>query len=111
MKFKNYLKTDKFLNDSGSIAFFEGFWEKIKLPNIFLDLPEIEKKSKIVILKDKINPIFIQLDDGSKLFFTIDEFNRIIGQPKIGRILKYKMQRLPQDKSKSFSKITSCVVI
>lgn len=86
-------------------------WVKqISLPSINLGLPSVEKKSKIVLLSDKTNPIYIQLADGSKLFFTYDEFRRIQGKPEVGRELKVLLQRLGTDKSVSPSKITMCKV-
>lgn len=112
MKFKNYFKKQEIVNKFGAIKISENInWLNIILPKIDLRLPEIENKSKIVILKDRINPIYIQLEDGSKLFFTIDEFKRIVGKPAVGKNLILKMQRSKSDNSSSFSKITYCKVI
>ena len=81
------------------------------LPALTLDLPTIEKKAKIETILDKKNPIYIQLSDGSKLFFSFDEFKKIQGQPKRGKTMILTMQRLPHDKSDIPSKITKCCVI
>jgi len=83
---------------------------QITLPQIDLGLPSVEKKSRIVMLSDKTNPIYIQLADGSKLFFTYDEFRRIQGKPKIGKEMSLSLQRLGTDGSTSPSKITMCKV-
>jgi hypothetical protein len=81
------------------------------LPKINLDLPTIKKQAKIDIIMDKRNPIYVQLSDGSKLFFTHDEFKRIDGKPECGKTMVVFMQRLPYDNSESASKITHCKVI
>jgi hypothetical protein len=86
-------------------------WVKdFTLPDLNLDLPCVEKRGKIQIIMDKTNPIYIGLSDGSKLFFTIDEFKRISGKPVIGKILTWKTQRLFGDKSEYQSKIISCKI-
>jgi len=86
-------------------------WVKqISLPNINLDLPSVEKKSKIALLSDKTNPIYVQLSDGSKLFFTYDEFRRIQGKPSVGKEMIVSLQRLGTDTSVSPSRITMCKV-
>lgn len=78
------------------------------LPDI--DLPTIVKTSRIKHLYDKKNPIIVLLDDGTKLYFTYDEFRRIEGTPEVGKKLTYTMQRLAHDKTIMPSKITKCVV-
>jgi hypothetical protein len=112
MHFKEYLNLLKNFNNK-SICVEENFsWVKgVKLPDINLDLPVIEKKSKILILNDKLNPIFVQLEDKSKLFFTYDEFKRIAGTPSVGKTMYLKMQRLGNDTSNLPSRITMCQVL
>lgn len=113
MKFKNFLSLSEMLEKNKSIILEKEFiWTKdIKLPIIDIGLPKIEKKSKIIFINDKINPIFIQLKDGSKLFFTYDEFKRIEGTPKLGKEVYMQMQRLSNDNSEVPSKIISCKII
>jgi hypothetical protein len=82
-----------------------------KLPNISLDLPCIEKKSIIYDIKLNKNPIMILLQDGSKLFMTVDQFKRISGKPEIGKTLVVNFQRLQNDNSNLPSTIKSCKVI
>jgi hypothetical protein len=113
MQFSNFLDLTQNLEKNKSLCIEENFlWAKnINLPNIDLGLPSIEKTSKILMLNDRITPIYIQLEDGSKLFFTYDEFKRIHGNPMIGKKMHLVMQRLGNDTSKYPSKITSCRVI
>lgn len=82
-----------------------------KLPQIELDLPSIEKKSIIYDIKLNKNPIVVLLQDGSKLFMTIDQFKRISGKPAIGKTLAFTLQRLQNDNSTLPSQIKSCRII
>ena len=111
--FKKYLDFIKIIEDNKIIYMPENFdWVRdFSLPNLSLNLPEVEKRGKIQIIMDKINPIYIGMSDGSKLFFTADEFNRIIGKPIVGKILLWRMQRLSNDSTQYPSKITMCKVI
>jgi len=113
--FKTYVKITELTEINGGIVVDENFdWAKDigkMLPHVELDLPLIQKQSKIYYIVDKKNPIHIQLSDGSKLFFTPDEFKRINGKPEIGKTLLVSMQRLQNDFSGLPSKIVSCKVI
>jgi hypothetical protein len=113
--FKKYLNLSVALENTGAILIPENFdWAKriaSILPNVNLDLPQIQKKSKIDLVMDKKNPIYIQLADGSKLFFTHDEFKRIDGKPERGKTLIVNMQRLHNDSSDLPSKIVKCQVV
>jgi len=114
MSFKIFLKQEELLNNFGAMSLPESFdWAKSigsLLPNYDLDLPLIKKESKIDIIVDKKNPIYIQLADGTKLYFTLDEFRRINGKPEVGKNLLVTMQRLHNDSSNIPSKIISCAV-
>lgn len=113
--FKNFLELNNLVEKYGALIFQEDFsWAtqiSKQIPALSLDLPSIEKRAKIELIMDKKNPIFIQLSDGSKLFFSIDEFRRIEGQPKKGKTMIVTMQRLSQDKSNLPSQISKCQVI
>ena len=78
MKFKNYIYLSGILETAIHIP--ESFdWVKdFTLPSLDINLPHVEKQGKIQIVMDKINPIYIQISDGSKMFFTFDEFKRIV---------------------------------
>lgn len=110
MNFQIYLNNLDLLKEHKSLLLKEDFYS-VPMQKISLGLPEIERTSLITILKNKSNPIFIQTKDGSKLFFTIDEFGRIEGVPQVGKTIKFKIQRRQDDNSLSPSKITSCRVM
>lgn len=109
MQFKEYI----YIQEYGGIYLPENWAREIgkMLPKLGLDLPTVEKQARIDILLDKQNPIYIQLSDNSKLFFTFDEYERIEGTPKPGKTLAVLMQRNPHDKSNNPSQIVSCRVI
>lgn len=112
--FDNFVKFREYIDEKGAVLVPEGFeWAKDiakLLPNIKLDLPTVEKKAKIDVILDKKNPIFMQLSDGSKLFFTIDQFKRINGKPERGKTMTLQLLRLSTDKSTDPSQIMSCQV-
>lgn len=112
--FKNFILFRDYIEEKGAVFFPEFFdWAKDiakLLPDLSLDLPNIEKKSKIEFIFDKKNPIYMQLTDGSKLYFTNSEFKRIKGKPEKGKNIIVKMLRLSTDKSENPSQIISCEV-
>lgn len=103
------------LDHSGAIYIPEGFdWAKAigkLLPNLSLDLPSVKKQAKIDLVLDKKNPIYVQLSDGSKLFFTHNEFRKIKGKPERGKTMIFVMQRLAHDTSDLPSQISQCEVV
>lgn len=113
--FKKYIELVEYVETHGAILIPEHFaWAKsisATLPKINLDLPQVEKRAKIDIIMDKKNPIYMQLSDGSKLFFTYDEYKRIDGKPERGKTMVVTMQRLGHDQSDLPSKIMKCQVI
>lgn len=69
-------------------------------------LPQISRTSTVRFVERNKNPIFVLLSDGTKLFFTWDEFKRIQGaEPAPGKKLTVFLQRLDSDNSQSPSKI------
>lgn len=112
--FKKFVEINALVRQHGAIIFPEHFaWAREigrQLPAIDLDLPTIQKQAKIEYIMDKKNPIYVQLDDGSKLFFTLDEFKRIHGKPQRGKTMVVQMLRLGHDKSDTPSQIKSCHV-
>lgn len=113
--FKNFLELTDLVATHGAILLPENFaWARElskQLPALQLDMPTVEKRAKIDLIMDKKNPIYVQLSDGSKLFFSMDEFKRIEGKPEQGKTLIVTMQRLAHDKSELPSQITKCRVI
>ena len=113
--FKNYVELIECVEKHGAILVSEHFaWAKSissALPGLQLDLPQTQKQAKIDIIMDKKNPIYVQLSDGSKLFFTYDEYKRIDGKPERGKTMVVTMQRLGHDSSELPSQIVKCQVI
>jgi len=76
-----------------------------------LTVPTTTKQGIVKFFDYKKNPIAIELIDGSKLFFSLDQYKRIQGDlpiiPKHTQITVV-FQRLPFDKSNNASKIISC---
>lgn len=122
LNFKTFLRVVEYVNVGGAVILpsswtgteapdtmsFEG--RPLHLPSLDLALPAVTRSGRIsVVVKDK-NPIYVQLHDGTKLFFTHDEFRRIKGWPEVGRTMTVVFQRNPDDKSDVPSKIHSCQV-
>lgn len=79
-----------------------------------IGIPIVSKNSKIIILDEKgklsstKSPIFIQLEDGTKIYMTRNQFDRISGdKPEIGKTLKISFQRNLLDKRPIHSQIDS----
>lgn len=81
------------------------------IPSVDVQLPQVTKSGKIIILKRNSNPIFIQLSDGTKAYFSFAEFNRIKGSgPEIGKHMTIVFQRRIDDKSRKTSQIIGATV-
>jgi len=70
-------------------------------------IPTIKITSKIRVVDKNKNPIFIQLQNGTRLYLTLDEFNRISGTAETGKTLTVVFQRSQKDKSNNTSQIQS----
>jgi hypothetical protein len=112
--FKEFLFIDKALNQNGSIILENYFNTQNKflsfMPDISLDLPAVEKQARIEDVSDFSNPITIRLADGSKLFFSSDEYRRLHKKPQVGLTMLVRFQRYNHDKSLVPSKITFCKI-
>jgi hypothetical protein len=118
MNFKGFVTLMEYLN-GGSAAILPSNWtgseqpdnmmsQPVTLPSMDLALPSLTKVGKIALLiKDK-NPIMMQMEDGTQLFFTWDQFRRIKGSPGLGKTATVVFQRNPTDRSKMPSKVQSC---
>lgn len=74
-------------------------------------VPSDTRTGNIIRLDFNKNPIFIALDDGTRLYLTLDQFNRIRGpKPEIGKRMTVVFQRHPMDKTKNTSQIQSILV-
>lgn len=71
------------------------------LPDI--GLPTVKKSGRIEVLDRSKNPIFVQLSDGTKLYLTRDEYDRI--KPEKGKNMVVVMQRRLDDTSPNASQI------
>jgi hypothetical protein len=77
-----------------------------------IGIPEITKKGRVKFFVFKKNPISIQLEDGTKLFLTLDQYKRIQGDlpiiPKHTEIT-VTFQRIPSDRTLNTSQVSKCV--
>lgn len=73
-----------------------------------LQLPTVTKESVIRHINDKINPIIVLLADGTRLFFPVDAFRRIKGEPRIGKTMQVVLLRRTDDGSEAPSQVQSC---
>lgn len=120
MNFRDFYMIMEYL-DAGYPAMLPSDWsgseqpdnfasQPVFLPSIDLGLPSTTLIGKISqIVRDK-NPIFVQLSDGTQLFFTLDQYKRIKGSPERGRTMTVVFQRLGNDRSRIPSMIQSCQV-
>lgn len=73
-----------------------------------LELPTVTKESRIRHINDKINPIIVLLSDGTRLFFPVDAFRRIKGEPRVGKTMQVVLLRRTDDGSSNPSQVKSC---
>lgn len=72
-----------------------------------LGLPTVTKTSVIQFIDEKTNPIFIYLQDGTKIHLPFNAFKRIHGEPRVGKTLTVVFQRRTDDLSNNPSQIQS----
>lgn len=102
-------------NDRATASFLASTWTGSEdlgrfgygLPGVDLVLPSVEKKSTIRSITKNKNPITIVLMDGTKIYLTLDEFNRINSMKslEVGSDITVTFQRNPGDQSQEPSKI------
>jgi hypothetical protein len=75
------------------------------MPDTFLHIPEqipqTKRSGKIRFIERNKNPIRVQLSDGTWLYFTLDEFNRIKEEPEVGKTMTVIFQCRPDAKTSS----------
>jgi uncharacterized OB-fold protein len=76
-----------------------------------LGLPSTERTSAITLIEKNKNPIFIALEDGTKLYLSYDEYKRLRTEPKIGMKMHVVFRRIPNDVSLVTSKIDNIDVL
>lgn len=104
-------------NDYATAAFLPSTWtgsENLgaysnKVPGIDLVIPNVVKKSKIRSVEMNRNPIVVMLVDGTKIYLTLDEFNRInpIKRLEVGKEISVTFQRHPDSRGYEPSKIVA----
>lgn len=81
-----------------------------------IGLPVVRREGRIVILdqagslshKKLKSPVFVQLEDGTKLYLTRHEFDRIKGErPERGKMLSVTFQRHRIDSTEQPSQVES----
>jgi hypothetical protein len=102
-------------NDHATAAFLPSAWSGSEdlgshssgPPGIDLVIPNVVKKSKVRSIEMNKNPIVVMLMDGTKLYLTLDEFNRInsIKKMEVGNEISVTFQRRPEDQGGEPSKI------
>ena len=99
-------------SETGSTGSYEGHPPHLPSPEIVIQstVPTVKKVSKILTVEKNTNPIFVHLKDGTRLYFTIDEFRRIKGNPAPGKIMTVVFQRAEFDKSNEPSQVQSARV-
>lgn len=114
MKFKDYLNiieqnTIGFHNDFATSAFLPSDFSGSEtfptqtlgtnLPSIDMIIPNTTRKSEIIHIEKNKNPIFVLLKDGTKLYFTWDQYIRI-GKPKVGNTITATFEKSAQEQPK-----------
>ena len=79
-------------------------------PSLDFGIPSVTKTGKIQYFSRNTNPIEIGLDDGTRLFLTVDQYRRIKGNPAVGRIMTVVFERSPLDNGNVPSKINAIQV-
>lgn len=101
-------------NDFATSAFLPSSWTGTEsapdanlpfLSSTDLAIPQISRSSTINNIILNKNPIIIELKDGTKLYLSLDEYNRIQNKPEVGKNITVVFQRNELDKSEAPSKI------
>jgi hypothetical protein len=101
-------------NDFATSAFLPSSWTGTEsapdanlpfLSSTDLKIPQISRSSTINNIILNKNPITIELKDGTKLYLSLDEYNRIQNKPEVGKNITVVFQRNELDKSEAPSKI------
>lgn len=124
MNFKQYIKISEQNtvgkhNDFATSAFLPSDWTgsetapDLRLPFLSstdIQIPQISRSSIISNIILNKNPIIIELKDGTRLFLSLDEYNRIQNKPEIGKKINVVFQRNETDKSENPSKIINITI-
>jgi hypothetical protein len=88
----------------------EGSLQNVHMP-VDLAIPSVERTGRITTLMIRKNPIYIKLSDGTECNFTYDEYQKIQGNPAIGKNMTVMFQRHPDDFTRQYSKIDKAIVL
>lgn len=97
-------------NDFATASYLPSAWtasDFSQSTNIDISIPTTTKKSQIRSIEKNKNPIVVSLMDGTKLYLTIDQFNRIKSKKNLdkGSEISVTFQRRPEDTNLEPSKI------
>ena len=76
----------------------------LHLPGLDL-VPTQSRSAKITFIERNKNPVFIMLQDGTRLNFSWDEFSRIKDKPEVGKTMTVVFQRWPGDTTEENSQV------
>jgi hypothetical protein len=104
----NDFATAKFLPSTGTGSEDLGL-HSYGVPGVDLEIPSVVRKSKIRSVEKSKDPIKVSLMDGTVLYMTLDEFNRVDARTKLvpGRDIRVTFQRREDDGSPDTSKVVS----
>ena len=77
-----------------------------------LNIPRTTRKGIVTKFVDKKNPMMVELDDGTKMYLSFDQYKRIKGDLPIvpgNSHLTVVFQRIPHDKSLEVSQIEKII--
>lgn len=79
------------------------------VPGVDLEIPSVTRKSKIRSVNNKKDPIEVRLMDGTAIYLSLDEFNRVNSRTslEVGREISVTFQRREGDGSPDPSKVVS----
>ena len=70
-------------------------------------MPLIWKDTRVMYLRKQENPIYVHLEDGTRLYLTRGEWQRA-GQPDVGKRIVVALQRRMDDKTGNLSQVHYC---
>lgn len=73
-------------------------------------IPLVKRESRIMFLRKEMNPIYVHLQDGTRLYFTRGEWERA-GKPDTGARVAVYLQRRANDNSDEPSQIHHIQII